>query len=341
MNVISIQHIGKIIHEDIYSSSGVLLLKKRSPITAEHLLKLSKHDYYFHSSYLEEKESNYYKQKAETLYRDNADRCRMGFEKIQNNSEEAMLELTSALLPIIDNIMEDALFGRYLDEVKSYDNYTYVHSMNVGIYASVIGKVLGLSKNDITLLGIMGILHDVGKLSIEKEILSKPGKLSNSEWLRIKMHPTLGYQLLKTIPDIDPYILQGALLHHEKLDGTGYPLGLKQENIPYLVQVLSVADVYDALSSERSYRPKLSIFETTKILMDEAKSNKLNIAIVKPYVKYLLSNYTRNNVILSSGEEAELIFIHEDEPHLPLIRIGDNFIDLRKNSSINIVDLAG
>lgn len=186
----------------------------------------------------------------------------------------------------------------------------------------------------------MGLFHDVGKLLIDKEIIQKPGRLTEKEWKEIQKHTTYGYELLRKNKSIDPHILQGALLHHERLDGSGYPTGIKHTKIPYLVQILSVADMYDALSSERSYRPKQNLFVTTKILIQEASFNRLNPAIVYPFVRYILSNHLREVVILNNGQLAEIIFIHADEPHLPIIKVDDHFIDLRKHKELEILDFA-
>ncbi|WP_223703030.1 HD-GYP domain-containing protein [Sutcliffiella deserti] len=340
---ISSKHIGKILIDDIYSVIGNLLLRKGTILTKKHIESLQNHEYYFEPSSLIEQPNHLskdYFQHVKGIYQESVSAFQTIFEKLETQKMPPLEELHQMLTPLVDKLVDDPVFIRYIEQVKSYDNYTYSHSLNVGIYSSLIGKILGLEREKIKLLGQMGLFHDVGKLLIDKNILQKPGRLTESEWNEIQKHTTFGYELLRRNKEIDPHILQGALLHHERLDGSGYPTRLKHEKIPYFVQILSVADMYDALSSERSYRPKQNLFVTTKILVQEASFNRLNPAIVYPFINYILSNHIRDEVVLNNGKNAEIIFIHADEPHLPIIKIDDHFIDLRKHKDIEILDFA-
>ncbi|WP_096156277.1 MULTISPECIES: HD-GYP domain-containing protein [Bacillus] len=336
-------HIGKVIVDDIYSINGSLLLTKGTVLSQTHIEKLQQHEYYFHPSLLVA-ESAYIKyeqfEQVKSLYQTSVESFQSIFSSIEKDKLPPLDELYQMLNPLVDQLVEDPVFIRYIQQVRSYDNYTYTHSMNVSIYASLIAKILNYDKKDIKLLGQMGLFHDVGKLLIDKDIIQKPGQLNEREWQEIQKHTTYGYDMLKNVPYIHPLILQGTLLHHERLDGSGYPAGLKNNRIPFFVQILSVADVYDAISSNRSYRPKQNIFVTTKILMQEAKLNRLNPAIVTPFVQYMFSNHIRDEVVLNNGRFAEIIFIHSDEPHLPIIKMDDHFIDLRKHKEIEILDFA-
>ncbi|MFE7063585.1 HD-GYP domain-containing protein [Sutcliffiella sp. NPDC057660] len=340
---ISSKHIGKILIDDIFSVSGNLLLKKGTILTKKHVESLQNHDYYFDQRLLVEQPhhlSKDYFQHVKNIYHNSVSAFQTIFSKMERENLPPLEEIHQMLAPLVDKLVEDPVFIRYIEQVKSYDNYTYSHSLNVGIYASLIGKIMGLDKENIKLLGQMGLFHDVGKLLIDKTILQKPGRLTESEWNEIQRHTTLGYELLRKNKTIDPHILQGALLHHERLDGSGYPTGIKHERIPYFVQILSVADMYDALSSERSYRPKQNLFVTSKILIQEASYNRINPAIVYPFVRYIFSNHIRDEVLLNNGKLGEIIFIHTDEPHLPIIKIDDHFIDLRKHKELEILDFA-
>ncbi|TYS69558.1 HD-GYP domain-containing protein [Sutcliffiella horikoshii] len=340
---ISSNHIGKILKNDIYSLSGNLLLRKGTVLNANHVESLQKHAYYFDQAFILDEPhhlSREYFQHVKNMYETSIHTFQSIFANLEGEQLPPIDEIQGMLTPLIDKLVDDPVFTRYIEQVKSYDNYTYTHSLNVGIYSSLIGKLQGLEKSSISLLGQMGMFHDVGKLLIDKNILQKPGRLTEKEWMEIQKHTTYGYDLLKKNRTIDPHILQGALLHHERLDGSGYPTGIKHSKIPYFVQILSVADMYDALSSERSYRPKQNIFTTTKILIQEANYNRLNPAIVYPFVRYILSNHLREEVVLNNGKLAEIIFIHSDEPHLPIIKVDDHFIDLRKNKDLEILDFA-
>jgi HD-GYP domain-containing protein (c-di-GMP phosphodiesterase class II) len=340
---ISSGHIGKILIHDIYSLSGNLLLGKGTVLNKKHVESLQNHAYYFDQAYVMDQPhhlSKEYFQHVKDMYETSIYSFQSIFSRLEKENLPPLEEFHQMLSPLVDKLVDDPMFIRYIEQVKSYDNYTYTHSLNVGIYSSLIGKIQGLEKESLRLLGQMGLFHDVGKLLIDKAILQKPGRLTEREWNEIQKHTTYGYELLKKTKAIDPHILQGALLHHERLDGSGYPAGIKHAKIPYFVQILSVADMYDALSSERSYRPKQNLFVTTKILIQEANYNRLNPAIVYPFVQYVLSNHIREEVLLNNGKLAEIIFIHADEPHLPIIKIDDHFIDLRKHKEIEILDFA-
>ncbi|HEU4965670.1 MAG TPA: HD domain-containing phosphohydrolase, partial [Bacilli bacterium] len=141
----------------------------------------------------------------------------------------------------------------HLSNIYSTDNYLYSHSVNVGIYSAALGMALGLKRDELIDLGIGAMLHDIGKTQIPMEILMKPGKLTDEEYETMKDHSSLGYLMLKDQPDIPLLSAHCALQHHERLDGTGYPRGLKDSEIHLYGQIVGIADVYDALTTNRVY----------------------------------------------------------------------------------------
>ena len=142
--------------------------------------------------------------------------------------------------------------------VEMRDPYTAGHQQRVAALAKAIAIEMKLSADDIEAIEIGGIVHDVGKIKIPAEILSKPGKINDIEYSLIKLHPQAGYDILKGI-DFPWPIAQMVLQHHERLDGSGYPHGLKGDEILLGARILSVADVVEAISSHRPYRPSLGI----------------------------------------------------------------------------------
>ena len=145
---------------------------------------------------------------------------------------------------------------RYIVEAK--DTYTRGHSERVSRYSVLIGKHLGLSNEDLKILEIGGLFHDIGKIGITDSILQKEEKLTDEEYSEIKNHPSIGAKILSSasmFQDIIPIVLY----HHEKYDGRGYPQGLKGEEIPYLARIAAVADSFDAMTSKRSYRDILDL----------------------------------------------------------------------------------
>lgn len=165
------------------------------------------------------------------------------------------LELTKALANALD----------------SRDTYTMHHSENVARYAVEIAKKMNLSKDLSRAIRIGGLLHDIGKIGIPENILSKPGKLTNDEYNIIKLHPTIGHEMIKHITTFkDNGILDIVLYHHERYDGKGYPAGLKGNQIPLVARIVAVADTFDAMSSKRIYRNELDL----EYVLNEIRRNK-------------------------------------------------------------------
>jgi putative nucleotidyltransferase with HDIG domain len=140
--------------------------------------------------------------------------------------------------------------------IDAKDRYTSGHSQRVANYSLELAKRMGKSEDEQRIIYYAGLLHDVGKISVPEEVINKPGKLTDEEFNLIKMHPVSGYHILKDIYE-DRRIASGAKYHHEKYDGTGYPNGLNGENIPEIARIIGVADAYDAMTSNRSYRVAL------------------------------------------------------------------------------------
>jgi len=137
--------------------------------------------------------------------------------------------------------------------IDAKDRYTNSHSQRVAHYAAMIAKFMGKSVQQQTNIYMAGLLHDVGKIRIPDAILNKNGRLSDAEFEMIKLHPVIGYHILKDVTNL-PMISMGAKYHHERYDGMGYPNGLAQEEIPEIARIIGVADAYDAMTSTRSYR---------------------------------------------------------------------------------------
>ena len=141
--------------------------------------------------------------------------------------------------------------------VDAKDRYTHGHSSRVAAYSREIAKRAGLSVAEQDSIYMMGLLHDVGKIGIQDAIINKTGRLTDEEYAEIKTHPVVGYEILRNIEDY-PELMVGARWHHERYDGGGYPDGLAGEDIPEVARIIAVADTYDAMTSNRSYRKALS-----------------------------------------------------------------------------------
>ena len=138
--------------------------------------------------------------------------------------------------------------------MRSVDDYTYMHSVAVACLMIAFGRGLGFDEEQVSRCGMAGLLHDVGKARISLEILNKPSELSESEWIYMREHPAMGYEMLHSQEATDAGVLDACLHHHEKFDGSGYPDRMKGEDIPMLARMVAICDVYDAVTSDRVYK---------------------------------------------------------------------------------------
>jgi putative two-component system response regulator len=176
--------------------------------------------------------------------------------------------------------LESVLFS-LANTVEAKDEYTKGHTLRVSELSVQLAKKMNLSKNDINAIKIGGIIHDVGKIGVPKAIINKPGRLEPEELEIMKTHPYIGYKICTPLKKSLGMVLDIIYYHHEKLDGSGYPIGLKGEDIPEGAKVLAVADIYDALTSDRPYRKAMSKEKALEILRQEAGEGKLDRKIVE------------------------------------------------------------
>jgi putative nucleotidyltransferase with HDIG domain len=255
---------------------------------------------------------------------------------VEDHKEIDTNKILNSPMDIINSSSNSNSF-RLLDMIHSmrkYDDLTYVHSLNVALIASVLGRWLGIKDEDEKNLFVAGMLHDIGKVKIPKEILTKPGKLTDNEYSIMKKHVNLGYEILR-----DQNIIQEAkeacLLHHERYDGTGYPFGLVGNKIPYVARVMAVADVYDAMTANRVYRKAICPFQVVEMMHADTFS-KYDPAIALSFLKNIVSSYINNDIRLSDGRVGRVVIINENALSRPTVMIGDELVDMVKHPEIEI-----
>lgn len=217
-----------------------------------------------------------------------------------------------------------------LHNMRQVNDSTYAHSLNVAIISRIIGKWLHFSNEELDTLTLAGLLHDIGKTKIPDEVLNKDGKLTDEEFQMIRNHPKYGYDILKSQP-LNSHIKKAALMHHERCDGSGYPMGLTMEEIDDYALIIAIADVYDAMTAARSYRAPLCPFEVI------AEFEKDGLQKYKPkYILTFLENianaYQNNRVMLSDGTSAHIVLLNHRRLSKPLVQLDDGAcIDLEKS----------
>lgn len=234
-------------------------------------------------------------------------RVSSAMQYLYNNTESEIFmdtthTITGELLKAIDN---NSALAVDISVLKTSDEYTFKHSVDVATVAMIVAKKQGLSKDDIHSIGIAGLLHDIGKSKIPLEILNKPGKLDDDEFAVMKRHPEFGYEILKEKEGISTAISLAVLQHHEKMNGRGYPFGYAGDKIIPYARILSVADVYDALVTERPYKKPFTQRNAIELIM--SMTDELDINAMHSFLDSVILYPVDSKVKLSTGEEARVV----------------------------------
>ena len=251
----------------------------------------------------------------------------LGIQEVRKFAKKIQAELGSTGA-IIKNVV---LYGSGNDSI-------YRHSVNVAALSSILGAWLGLDENKINLLTYSAILHDYGKTRIDVKVLNKVNTLTKEELKVIKKHPIFGYEDIRKIQYLDSLVSNGVLMHHERLDGTGYPFGIKDEKIPSFARIIAIADVFDAINSNRTYKMSKGPFEVLEIIQKESLG-KLDYEYCKVFLDHIINYYMGENVLLNNGEVCKIVKIDVNDLSRPLLLGENGFIDLKKEKSLFVEEL--
>lgn len=230
-----------------------------------------------------------------------------GIQYLYSNAEsEGFLEATNNVTnELMNAIFENDAVAVDVGMLKVSDEYTFKHSVDVATMSMIIAKKYGLKDEEIRELGISGLLHDVGKSKIPNEVLNKPGKLTDEEFALMKQHSLFGFEILKKRNQFSDGIIRGVLQHHEKMNGKGYPLGVSADKIHKYARIISVADVYDALVTERPYKKAFSKRDAVEMIM--AMTGDLDIEVMQSFLNSVILYPVDSVVELSNGEKAKVV----------------------------------
>lgn len=229
------------------------------------------------------------------------------------NSSDFSNTANNITFSLMQAISENDAVAMNIDALKVSDEYTFKHSVDVATMAMIIARKSGLSDKDVYQIGVSGLLHDVGKSHIPNEILNKAGKLTEEEFAVMKNHTIYGYNILKEKSEIPNEIIAGVLQHHEKINGRGYPLKLASKQITPYARVLSVADIYDALVTERPYKKGFSAHDALEMIM--AMTDELDVDFMRSFIDTVILYPVDTSVTLSNGERARVV---KNTPHYPM-----------------------
>lgn len=229
-------------------------------------------------------------------------------------------EVKTTVSESVSSILRNPDAMMWMSKIRKKDDYTAEHSLNVGLLAITFGRHLGASEEDLNKLGLCGMLHDVGKMRTPTEILNKEGALDDNELQQMRLHAQHGRDILMTHEGLDHSTVDVAYSHHETLDGTGYPRKIKASGITDFTRIITVCDIYDAITSERVYKKGRSSLDALKILYQN-KGTKFDDKLVTEFIS-CIGLYPPGSVVeLQNGSVGIVISTNYRNRHLPKVLI--------------------
>lgn len=333
--------IGSFLGDDVYNTRGNMIVPVDTFITEHIVKKLQKFkiekvfiygaNAIHGDAYLEDNTINDAQKKfiadvniAKNMIQDLTLGKELDFEKVEGISEN-----------IYSKVNEGNSLLDCINSIKVADEYTYAHLINVSVYSLLLAKWMGLNDDQMKEVAIAGLLHDIGKTQIPVEILNKRGPLSEDEFEIMKEHAILGYQLIKNNKNISMEVKRAIIMHHEKEDGTGYPFGLKGNQKNLYSKIITVADIFDAITSEKVYKQRQTPFEAFK------EMEKIGYDTVDPKVMMVLLNNMPNcfigsKVKMENGDIGEVVYVPNQCAYAPVIKVNNTFFDFKYEKEVLI-----
>lgn len=319
---------GSILGNAVYDTQGRMIISAGSALSAGYLLKLK--EYGYAGLYIDDEVS---KDIAIEPIIDPSLRAK-GMDSIKKMDVDMAMKVSRL---IIEEIVEKGVVRLDMEDIRSYDDYTYAHSVNVAVLSCIVGISMKLSEKELEQLVLAALLHDIGKLAIPSEIINKPGRLTKEEYDIIKTHPIESYKAIKDRYDISAHVKNAVQLHHENMDGSGYPKGLIGDEIPLLARIIHVADIFDALTTNRPYKKAYASMEAVEYLMG-ASGIQVDSRVVEEFVKVVPIYPKGSEVVLASGEKAIVLKndgIHNMRPVVKLVMSGI-VVDLSDRANLTL-----
>ncbi len=256
------------------------------------------------------------------------------------------------VFPIVEVIIDKVYFNDcgplLLAGIKVKTNYKYAHFFNVCLYSIIMAKALKMSHADMIYLGAAAILHDVGKFKIPQDLLERPSKLTREEFERVKAHSLEGYLMLLNMGVVDKRIADAVLQHHERIDGSGYPDGIKGSEISLLAQVIGLADTYDAITSHKSYKSGVLPHEAAEVIK-QLRGSLFAPHLVDCLVQYVICYPVGSELLLNTNQVAEVITANVETPLRPIVKVltdkngnvlsSTYTLDLKSHSEVKVVEI--
>ena len=277
----------------ILQSDTVIDQNKKQKLNQIENIYISEYDRNEYDNFIEDRLGNIVKddslsldEKTDIIYNTSTELTNLLYEN--PDALENAQRSKNIVEPILHSVIyNNDTISSYI-KIIEYDYYTHTHSLNVSIYAMCLGAELRLSEKELTALGKAALLHDLGKSKIDYDIVNKNGKLTDDEFNQMKKHPIFGYDIAINMGIENKNILDAIRHHHEKLSGFGYPDKLKGDEISMFARILGVCDVFDALTTRRSYKRAMSSFDALELMKNQMDTH-LDMKLVNIFIRMLHS----------------------------------------------------
>jgi len=339
---------GMVIKQDVYNKSGVILVTEDTPVTTEVFELLTRHfidevliDYVSEipSVSVMSEERKRIRQKRLQEFQKN---YRIAEGTLSQNLRDVITKdkdvdiplLLDMLSSIISKAEEELNLLDMLQTMEQNSNSLYAHSINVALYAQLLARWVKLNPEEIELVSLAGLLHDIGHMKYPEDEKVPFTLHDGMAKLCHEQHPTLGYRILEK-KNVDYRIKQAVLTHHERFDESGFPLGVSFVNINQITRVLSIADSYSTLITEETGHPALTPFDALKQLQ-ETDYKKYDYNFLTTFIEHVSQNYIQHEVLLTDGRIGTILMINKANLSKPLVQIGNLFVDLAKQKDLSI-----
>lgn len=323
--------INKTLAFDVYTDEGMMIIPTDTLITNYIYSKLQEFKIYYVYIYKTETvhESSFNITDInddQKNYIDNINIVKDMIQDLASGKELDFIKAEQVSDKIYSKINDVGSLMECVNSIKISDGYTYSHSINVSVYSMLLGKWMGFNERQLGEITMAGLLHDVGKSQIPLEILNKKTPLTDAEFEEMKKHTIYGFNIVKELKDVDIEVKRAVIMHHEKENGTGYPYGIKGSQKNLYSKIITVADIFDAITSDRAYKGRQTPFMAFKEL------EKIGFDVVDPQVMMVMfthmpSYYIGSKVKMKNGEIGEVVYVPNRCVYAPVVKVNDSFVD--------------
>ncbi len=346
---------GMVVSENIYTLDDRLVLTKGTVLDAKDIERIKAHSLY--NIFVEEEKRSAApkadKSQENLSYADKLKntegfiRFKQHIEEHAEALEESFKLLANDSMPLdVDKLTEPVyhLFVEaggtsgvfdMLHNLRDNSDAVYMHSLNVSLISNTLATWMRLPNDMVQLATAAGLLHDIGKMLLPSELLNKKEPLTEYEQRIMNEHVVKGYELVRN-KDIDSHIKNAILMHHEFRDGSGFPFHIRNEQIDEVASIVAIANMYDFMTSKKSYRDAICPFKVIEQFEDEGIQKYDPNAIIT-FLSNIVNTFIANRVKLSNGQIGDIIFVNPDHLSRPVVKCGEQYVDLAQNRNLSIV----